>query len=131
MFKKISCDIYYFLWGSLYTFFHCAFPLPHRGRGEGRGGSTVLYHRWVRRETRTKRRVWNGWGIHLDLLLPFVVAEKKLKFIEPNAENDESVDVDYHPLLYLHRKNSGGGRGGGSQSSQIFQTLLHISISSA
>jgi len=60
--------------------------------------STVLYHRWVRRETRTKRRVWNERGIHLDLLLSFVVAEKKLKFIEPNAENDESVDVDYHAL---------------------------------
>lgn len=33
--------------------------------------STILYHRRVRRETRTKRRARNGRGIHLDLLLPF------------------------------------------------------------
>jgi len=44
--------------------------------------------------------------------LPFVVAEKKLKFIEPSAENDKSIDVGYryHPrciyssFLFLEKK---------------------------
>ncbi|KAL0109275.1 hypothetical protein PUN28_014396 [Cardiocondyla obscurior] len=45
--------------------------------------STVLYHR---RETRTKRRVQNEGGIHLDLLLPFLLLLLAASFCRVGVE---------------------------------------------